>query len=158
MKTLKLTYPNKLFKLWKSGQVHQVWYSQYGNLFGESDWTNVRNQYQSGHHFGEWFTAIHFWNRGFRCLIENYAFKKHKKSFQKAAQYLGNDGIEFLSRNARTVSQPPDLFVFDQELGIYFFAEVKRERDRLRDKQRKHFLEIERKLQCQILLVDLKAG
>ncbi len=90
-------------------------------------------------------------------LIEKYAFRRHRKSFETATRLLGKEGMTFLTSAVRRTA-PPDLLVFDPALGFYFFAEVKRERDRLRKKQIEHFEEIERRLRCQVLVVGLKAS
>ncbi len=137
--------------------MHRVWYHQYSGLFVEPDFASVRNQYHRGYHFGEWFTAVHFWNKGYKVLIEKYVFRKHRKSFETATGLLGKDGMSFLAANIRSVA-PPDLLVFDPALRFYFFAEIKRERDRIRPVQRDFFREIEKRLCCQVLVVSLKAG
>lgn len=157
MREITLTYPRELFKLWGAGLVHRVWFLEHDGLFDQSDLAVIRNQYRRGHHFGEWFAAIHFWSRGYRVLIEKYAFRKHKKHFATAVEVIGKDGMDFFARNARTRAQPPDLLVFDPYAKFYFFAEVKREQDRLREKQGRFFEEIERELRCQIIVVTLKA-
>lgn len=157
MREITLTYPQQLFKFWKAGHVHRVWFWEYEDLFDQSDLSVIRNQYWRGHHFGEWFTAIHFWKKGYKVLIEKYAFRKHKKHFASAVEVVGKDGMEFLARHARSIAQPPDLLVFDPDAKFYFFAEVKRERDRMREKQARFFQELEKKLGCQVLVVNLKA-
>jgi Holliday junction resolvase-like predicted endonuclease len=158
MREFRLTYHRRLYKLWRQGCVHQVWSAQFTDLFRDSDVAIVRNQYQGGHHFGEWFTALHFWEKGYRVLIEKYAFRKHREDFQTAAKFLGQAGIDFLASNTRTLAQPPDLFVLDPEHNMYFFVEVKRERDRLRATQVQLFKEIEKRFHCQVLVVNLKAA
>ncbi len=157
MREILLTYPRELFKLWRAGHVHRVWLCEYKDLFDQSDLAIIRNQYRRGHHFGEWFTAVYFWRKGYRVLIEKYAFRKHKKHFATAVGVVGKAGMGFLVRNVRTVAQPPDLLVYDPEAKSYFFAEVKRERDRLREKQSQFFEAVEKRLGCQVVIVSLKA-
>ncbi len=157
MRGVTLTYPQQLFKLWRAGHVHPVWLWEHEGLFNHSDLSIIRKQYWRGYHFGEWFTALHFWKKGYNVLIEKYAFRKHKKAFSTAVEVVGKDGMDFLARQARSVAQPPDLLVFDPDAKFYFFAEVKRERDRLREKQRRFFEEIEKRLGCQVVVVSLKA-
>lgn len=152
MREMTLTYPPALYKLWRAGHVHRVWFWEHKGLFDELDLSQARHQYNSGHHFGEWFTAIWYWNKGYKVLIEKYAFKKHKEKFDKATKLLGRDGMALL-RSRRDV-QPPDLLVFDSD-HRFFFAEVKRERDKMRKKQKEFFREIEKKLDCHVDIVNL---
>ena len=71
---------------------------------------------------------------------------------------MSQAGIDFLASNTRTLAQPPDVFVLDPEHNMYFFVEVKRERDRLRATQVQLFKEIEKRFHCQVLVVNLKAA
>lgn len=156
MRETTLEYARKLYQLWLRGHVHQVWFWEYPELFKLPDFANVRNQYRRGHHFGEWYTAIYFHKRGWNVLIEKYVFRKHRADHRIAQQLLGKQAMSFLEKNARRVAQPPDLLVFDPHHKFYFFAEVKRERDRLRNTQSQFFQQIQRKFGCQVLVVNLK--
>ena len=155
MREIKLTYPRQLYKLWKAGHVHPVWFWEHKGLFDELDLSQARHQHYSGHHFGEWFTAIWYWSKSYKVLIEKYTFKKHKDKFDKATKRLGQDGMALLC--SRRDVQPPDLLVFDSH-HRFFFAEVKREHDRLRKKQKDFFREIEKKLSCHVEIVNLSPG
>ena len=160
MRETQLLYPRRLFQLWKKGHVHEVWFWEYPRLFDKHDLALARSQHhvgRGGYHFGEWFTAIHFWKKGYKVLIEKYVFKENSEKFKKASELLDKEGMALLVARRRDV-QPPDLLVFDPRHGFFFFVEVKRERDRLGRKQKQFFSEIEKKLHCQVLIVNLRAA
>jgi hypothetical protein len=125
----------------------------YPGLFDERDLSNATNQHRSGYHFAEWFTAIHFWKKGYRVLYPKYALKSHPRKFAEAKRLLGAARIAFLHEEYR-----PDLLIFDQEHAYFIFVEVKRERDRLKDRQIKSFRAIEERFNCPVVLVNLKAA
>lgn len=157
MREIRLTYPHQLFRLWKQGHVHRVWSCQYPELFDASDISNASNQYRYGFHFGEWLTAVHFWNKGYHVLQAPYfrsTQAKHRRKSDLAAALLSKPGLALLARNR---GGHPDLLVFDPEHRFFFFAEVKRERDRLSNDQRRFFSVMEQELGCQVLVVSLQA-
>ena len=157
MREIELTYARRLLELWKTGTLHRDWYARYDGLFDENDLKVVQNQHKHGWHFGEWFTAIHFWKRGYKVLIEKYAFaNQHRRKFEIVAALVGRRGMRVLAHPTPRV-QPPDLFIYDEDLGVYFFAEVKRDKDRLALKQRHFFKMIEQRLSCQVLVAYMKA-
>ena len=151
MRQITLKYPRKLFRLWRQYPIYQVWNWEYPGLFDEKDRSNAGNQHRGGYHFAEWFTAIHFWKKGYRVLLSKYALKSHHRKFAEARKLLGMARLAFLQEEYR-----PDLLVFDQDQRYFFFVEVKRERDRLRNHQIASFRAIEEQFDCPVLLVSLK--
>ena len=157
MREIGLTYPRHLLELWKRGTLHRVLFARYKGLFDEDDLKVVRIQHKRGLHFPEWYGAVYFWKLGYKVLIEKYAFaKQHRRKFEKVSELVGKRGMRFLA-HPTPCAQPPDLFIYDENLGVYFFAEVKRDKDRLSAKQRAFFEEIEQRLSCQVLIAKLKA-
>jgi hypothetical protein len=153
MRNENLTYPADLLDIWKSGDLAKQWMAECPELFGARDYRIVRNQ--SPYHFGEWFVARHYWKCGHRVLIEKYAFPSHPDAYRIASQLLGNAGIQFIHAK-RLSCQPPDLLVYQPDMSRFFFAEVKRGRDRLKLSQQKFFEELERRFECEVVLVSLQ--
>ena len=158
-KPFKLTYPPALYPAWKRGRLHYKWFLQYRNTFDKDDLRIVRNQHLDGKHFGEWFTAIHYAKKGYGVLVEKYMYGIHsgihcrKRGF--ITEILGEYRLKQLRKwEERYRSQPPDLFVFKGK--DYFFVEVKRDRDFLRDHQKAHFKTIEKELGCRVVIIDLQ--
>ena len=90
-------------------------------------------------------------------LVTKYARKSHSRKYKEAERVLGRRSLQLLVRRLKQVS-PPDLLVFDPVHRFFFFTEVKRDKDRLQAKQRQFFHEIEKKVGCQVLLVNLKSA
>lgn len=155
MQELRLTYPRNLFELWRSGEIAGSWHVEYPLLFKDSDWRTIRNQYALGYHFGEWFSARHFWNAGHRVLIEKYVFPgSHREDFAIAERLLGKEALLYLKGKARQC-QPPDLLVYLPDFSSFFFAEIKLESDVLREEQRVYFDEVEKLCGCEVWIVKL---
>lgn len=154
MRETTLPYPKRLLELWREGRVQEVWFWQYKGLFDQLDLDNAQSpeQRQKGFHFGEWFTAIHFWTKGYQVLTEKYGMPGRKKG-STLSRILGPDGARFLTqlRGGR-----PDVLIFDDEHKFFFFVEVKRLKESLNSNQKRTFLQIEKELGCQILVVRLK--
>jgi hypothetical protein len=154
MRETTLTYPKQLLELWRQGHVHKVWFWYYRGLFDKFDFQNASSpkQRRAGYHFGEWFTAIHFFTRGYEVLTEKYGMPGRKKG-PALLRILGRKGAKFLTGG--TVHRP-DLLVFDAPHNSFFFVEVKRVKEPLNPAQRKTFRQIEKELGCQVLVVRLK--
>ena len=157
MRETVLKYPPELFRLWKAGRVHRAWYWTFAGLFDKQDLSNCEHQHRDGYHFAEWYSAVHFHTKGFKVLVTKYARKSHARKYREASRLLGKSSMRLLTRSLRKVS-PPDLLVFDPRRRSFFFAEIKREKDKLREKQSRLFREIEKKIRCQVLLIKLKAS
>ncbi len=107
-------------------------------------------------HFGEWFTAIHYYDLGYQVLVEKYCFeKKHTKMFARASAVLGSDVLTNLI--SLRLGQLPDLLVYRNDKGQLdrFFVEVKRPKEGYTTGQAKLFPHIEDKLRIPITTVRL---
>jgi len=148
-----LPYPKELLGLWRKGLVHRVWFWQYKGLFNQLDFDNADGpQHREGMHFGEWFTAIDFWTKGYKVLTEKYGLPGRKNS-STLMRILGPAGATFLTSGSVC---RPDLMVYGPTYNLHSFVEVKRLREPLTDNQKKTFPIIETTLGCQILIVRLK--
>jgi VRR-NUC domain len=159
MRQITITYPRRLFDLWKKGKVHEAWFLEYRDLFDQRDFqladgvgNGKRPQHQLGYHFAEWFTAIHFWKKGYRVLLHKYGLRSHLLKFTTTRKLLGKAGMTFLQEEYR-----PDLLVYDEKDRYFFFVEVKRETDRLRKHQEASFRRIGERFNCPVFCVELKA-
>ncbi len=154
-KNIELTYPPSLYLAWKRGKLHYKWFRQHRNTFDEDDLRIVRNQHSNGNHFGEWFTAIHYAEKGHGVLVEKYMYGNHSRKRAVVSEIFGDRGLNLLRKWRRLYHcQPPDLLVFKG--SRYFFVEVKRGRDFVRDCQKAYFKNIERVFGCPVVIVDLK--
>src|SRR5438445_13463448 len=152
MKTTKLSYLPYFYSAWKRGK----WFQQHRNAFDADDLRIVRNQHLNGNHFGEWFTAIHYTRQGYGVLVEKYMYRIHRRKCAVVSDIFGERGLKLLrKRRERYHCQPPDLLVYKG--NKYFFVEVKRGRDFLRDRQKAYFKNIESVFGCPVVIVDLQA-
>ncbi|MCT8139957.1 hypothetical protein H1D32_21000 [Anaerobacillus sp. CMMVII] len=113
----------------------------------------------NGYGFGEWVAEKYFRNHGYYVLTNEFnllsktsKYERYNKiistmvntdkikQFKEAVQHLIQQGISI---------ENPDLFVFNLE--TCFFAEVKKEKDRLREPQLRFFY-----LAKQLLEIDSK--
>lgn len=154
MKSENLTYPPNLFSEWKEGNLSPQWMRECPALFSFRDYEIIRNQTQDGYHFGEWFVAKHYWEQGYGVLIEKYAFRSHPVALSIAERILGSEGLAFL-RSRRLACQPPDLLVYASDTRPFFFVEVKRHPDRVRESQRRFFEQLEVHFGCEVVIVAL---
>jgi hypothetical protein len=154
MKQELLYYPAQQLQLWKVGELSGKWHNELPDLFKDEDLRHVQNQPYA--HFGEWFTAIHYWKQRYRVLIEKYVFPKaHPKACSTAKDLLGVDLFRFLCEHARSC-QPPDLLVYRPNFQSFFFVEVKLGHDHLRPSQKAHFECLEQMTRQEVVLVNLK--
>lgn len=155
MKPEVLYYPAQQLQLWKAGELPKEWRGKYPRLFKDADWRHVQNQLDK--HFGEWFTALHYYKRGYRVLIEKYVFpKSHFEDCSIAENLLGKECFCFLREHARCFCQPPDLLVYRRDFQSFFFVEVKLGPDHLRPNQEVHFKRLGKMINQKIYLVELK--
>jgi hypothetical protein len=156
---IKLTYSPGLYLAWKKGRLHDKWFMQHRNIFDEDDLRIAQNQHEYGIHFGEWFTAIDYAKKRYGVLVEKYIYGSdngiHSRKRGFISEFLGKDGVKLLRKwKEKYHAQPPDLFVFKNK--EYFFVEVKRGRDVVRDCQSAYFETIEKELGCKVVIVDLQ--
>lgn len=154
MREINLTYPEALRQLWKPRKLYEAWYWEYEGLFYEEDVRHAKSFVPGGYLFGEWFTAIHFYKQGYRVLNEMYFQRPQRQKRAALARVLDREKFALITGNTL---YPPDLFVYDPKNNLYFFAEVKLPGDRLSENQKKSFREIEKRMACQVLIVNLKA-
>ena len=157
MQEITLWYPKELRKLWSTGKLHEAWFWEYAGLFDKLDLENAKSQYamqHGGFHFGEWFTAIHFFTCGYRVLTEKYALRSRKDKWPILVEFIGKKGLAFLTDE---LPKAPDLFIYDPEHKLFFFVEVKLEGDRITAEQERSFHKLEKELGCQVLIAKLKA-
>ena len=158
MVELTLIYPRKLLSHWKSGNLHKVWSLEHRHLFDAPDLEYLANQHENGYHFGEWYTAVYFAQRGFDVLVEKYlAHKTHQRKAKVLRSVLKKDGVGLLENCIEGRGEGPDLFVFDpKQPGFYFFVEVKRE-DTLKASQQRDIERIQERI-CPVIIVRLQPG
>lgn len=146
-----LRYKPELFEKWCRGRLARQWFRKHQRTFDKDD-LRITDRQRRGH-FGEWFVAIHYAERGFGVLVEKYIYKNHSRKARILSEKLSSGQIDFLRRGARPWHQPPDLFVYKGEK--YFFVEVKKDGDRLGRSQEQWFRKIERKLNCGVTVCYL---
>ena len=163
MTKITLHYRMELLRDWKLGRLHLKWYKRDRATFCDRDLSNAENQCKYGWHFGEWFMARHFLRQGYCVLPEKYLSPTRPRALRKATEILGEAGVAFLNRERRfggsklRWSPHPDLLVFKSNSKIFFFVEVKRDRDRLSNAQKQFFPMIEEKLGSEVRIAHLKA-
>jgi VRR-NUC domain len=150
-----LTYPKELMNTWRTGALARRWRQEFPDLFRARDYEIIQNQFVHGFHLGEWFVARHYWTQGHRVLIEKYAFESHPEAYAIAAHLLGKSGLEFIHAH-RLSCQPPDLLIYEPDMSSFFFAEVKRHRDRMKPAQQEFFETLERRFGCRVVVVSLQ--
>lgn len=149
MEYIRLSYDPKLYEKWLDGSLKKEWAKDYPDLFDEDDFRITVKQ--KGFHFGEWFAAIYYHKRGYKVLIEKYIYNNHPKKLKVANNILGKDNVKYL---LNLENQPPDLFVYKGK--DFFFAEVKKDADRLSRSQEECFNKMAKKLKTRFEVVELK--
>jgi hypothetical protein len=155
MLTETLYYDPVLLKPWHAGTLPRRWFQEYGHIFDDDDLRITKRQRHD--HFGEWYVAIHYAKQDYGVLVEKYIFKTHRRKYRILSRHLKHHELQFLSDGPKPPNpwhQPPDLFVFRG--SEYFFVEVKRDRNTLRESQECWFEEIAKKLQCDVRVCYLK--
>jgi len=151
MKRETIKYPEALFRLYRRHRVFPVWYLEHEGLFHKR-W--LRSKQIPKYGFGEFFTAIHFRNRGYRVLVGGYRNENiDRKRYRIALRLLGRRAAKFILRPKGT--HPPDLLVYGKRQRP-FFVEVKMPWDRLSEKQKAFFVAMERDFPWRIRIVHLK--
>ncbi len=153
MESSFLSFDPQLLQEWKHGDLIGKWFRKY-DCFDQDDLRLAINRPQ--YHFYEWFSAIHFYKKGYRVLVEQYIYKPHKRKIKISVKIIGEDGLSFLKRASKDLkSQPPDLFVYIGK--AFFFVEVKAPKDKLRENQEKLFKKIENRFSTEVVILNLNA-
>jgi hypothetical protein len=136
-----------------SGELGEIWYGQYRELFDEDDYRLYRTQCKFGYHFYEWLGAILLYEAtGFLSLVEKYGCANHNRKlsiWQKVAP------IPDLPDDAGY----PDLFVYAPDHTDWYFCETRGASDRIGDGQRHCFRELcraSKKKVCVMWLTELR--
>lgn len=125
-------------KLWRKRLLQGEWFRKYPELFDCDDLKLAMRRDEKSYEFGEWLTAIHFWNQGFHVLLPKYTHKANKVKYQKAVELLGKKDVKKLARPGR-----PDLLAYKDKEHLVF-VEVKVEGDRVSRAQKKMMKRIAR--------------
>src|SRR3989344_7732633 len=151
MKIINLSYAKKNYDEWRGGTLQKIWHKQFRKIFDKDDLRIALTQPR--YHFGEWFVAIHYANKGYKVLVEKYLYRNHSRKFKIISRFFTPQQIGILKYpNPR--HQSPDLFVYRDKK--FFFVEVKLGKDRLRRSQKNCFKNIEKKLRCEVKVFYLK--
>ncbi|OGF66606.1 hypothetical protein A2757_00930 [Candidatus Giovannonibacteria bacterium RIFCSPHIGHO2_01_FULL_48_47] len=151
MKNEFLFYFPELFEKWKAKRLQRTWRRKFRKIFDKDDLRIALTQPR--YHFGEWFVAIHYANKGYKVLVEKYLYRNHSRKFKIISRFFTPQQIGILKYpNPR--HQSPDLFVYRDKK--FFFVEVKLGKDRLRRSQKNCFKNIEKKLRCEVKVFYLK--
>ncbi len=159
-----LYYAPRLFTRWKQGRLHREWYERYEAGYCHLDFKNTDNQCRYGFGFAECVATRYFRRQGYEVLTYKYLHRTRPKKRERAKQILGEAGWTFFMARRRfggtkTRKSPyPDLLVFKPNLKEFFFAEVKRDTDRLSRTQKLFFPMIKRKLGCDVQIVRVLRG
>ncbi len=157
-RTIFLFFSEAQRKRYREGYLWKEWLDKYPQLFDEDDIRIIRTQSIKGYHFYEWLTAIQIYNlTGYHCLVEKYEYNKHKRKRDIINKYIESESFEKIieTKNGSRV-QLPDLFVFDPDSQVWFFAEVKGLNDIRREEQDLYFRRIERIIKKPIIYFEYK--
>ncbi len=143
-------------KLWRKRLLQGEWFREYPELFDCDDLKLAMRRDKKSYEFGEWLTAIHFWNKGFHVLLPKYTHKANEVKYQKAVDLLGKKDVKKLARPGR-----PDLLAYKDKEHLVF-VEVKVEGDRVSRTQRKMMRRIAKYFgkdrHVQIFVYHVRAG
>jgi len=118
------------------------------------------------HTFPEYFTGMHYAIKGYKFLFEPYAenfllvelkkpeLKNIQDKFKEILRkVIGEDNFFYLTRTTKNFKTgQPDLFIYNENIGDYFFAEVKF-RDKLQEHQKKLIGLIGKRIPVKLVLV-----
>ena len=147
-------YDKALAGEWKEGKgaLAKAWRRKYPDVFDADDLRLVSNQ--PTYHFLEWLAAIQYFERGYLALVEQYIYKTHPRKVAIVQDLVGPEGLTFLKDKR---SQPPDLLVYTRNRSDFFFAEVKRRKEKLNPRQEEAFAQIESYFGREITVLRLYA-
>ncbi len=126
---IDLPYPREYRTLWRNRHLQCTWFREYEDLFDCDDLRLAMRPDGRTYEFGEWFTAIDFWKRGFNVLLPKYTHPKNKVKYAKAVKLLGKANVERLAKPGR-----PDLLAYKGKRHLAF-VEVKVKGDQVRPHQ-----------------------
>ena len=126
------------------GNLVEDWSRIYPILFDAQDTQIALNQRHRGYHYYEWFAAILLYHTtGLLSLVEQYAYKSHKRKRKVLESFMTVETLDFISRRGiSSVPQCPDLLVYAPDGKDWFFCEVKGPHDELREPQIRFFEEL----------------
>ncbi|MFY9461834.1 MAG: hypothetical protein WAP51_01365 [Candidatus Sungiibacteriota bacterium] len=152
---MKLFYSPKLLTGWRKGSLQRQWHKKYPNIFDADDLKLALSQRK--HHFGEWYVARHFADRGYKVLVEKYIYPSHQRKFRTMKKRWPGvlDYLRHLRRKYHC--QPPDLLIYRD--NNFFFVEVKRDSDYEKKNQKRMFALLRKNLKkpikiCYVLRVE----
>jgi hypothetical protein len=143
----------------KAGTLWQRWLRDYPELFDADDARLVGSQAPYNYHFYEWLAAVLLYNlTGYLSLVEKYQFKNHLVKGSKLERLLPPQYIQTIYEFNRKGAQFPDLLVYRQDFGDWFFCEVKGPKDYVRDSQNLMFHQIEAIFQKEVRVIQFKCA
>lgn len=120
-------------ELFRSGELVRQWRTRYPKLFDEDDERVLRTEHQRQYNFYEWLAAVlTFEATGYLSLVAKYTAKNHPLKNAQLRKALPVAVANWVFENE---SGQPDLFVFSENYGDWFFCEVKGPGDRMRENQ-----------------------
>jgi hypothetical protein len=138
----------------RSGDLTDLWLTQYPDLFSPQDLQIAKNQPQ--YHYFEWRAAIELRNRfGYLSLVEKYQYPSHKDKHAIFLAMVPPPVVDFLAWPPPK-PQAPDLFCFKEDRTSWFFCEVKGPSDRRRPAQDNFFSQLEALVANEILFVRFR--
>lgn len=150
---MKIYYNQKNINEWKSKKLIKKWKKEFSALIQNHHYKiciNPENKLPL-YTFYEYFTGVYFAKKGYKFLfepyIENYLLAKYKskelrllqqKFLRIVKKVMGKEKFQELRNICQNYKTgQPDLFIYHPENKKYFFAEVKSEKDNLREHQDK---------------------
>jgi hypothetical protein len=158
----KWTYAPSVRQAFRNEGLWQQWADKYPQLFDAEDRRLAASQASMGHHFCEWFAAIRlFEDEGWLSLIEKYDSPIHQDKLAKFRRMVPAEVLNLLKGKKHPtygLRQGPDLFVYSQQEGDWFFCEVKGPGDKLRAPQVEFFTKLEEVSGKTIRIAHLAVG
>ena len=148
-----ITYDPALRHDWVSGKLPKEWRRAYPDLFDEDDLRLALSQ--PSYHFYEWLGALHYYEKGFGVLVEQYVYKSHPRKLAVVSKIMNKEELDFLRK---LPVQPPDLFIYRGADRHFFFAEVKSARNELADSQRAAFVQVVQRLATEVWILRVIAN
>jgi hypothetical protein len=159
MQTITVEYDPKERLRWKleSGELQKEWAQKYPLLFDSDDLRIALSQSRMGrasrsYHFAEWLTAIYWYNRGWRVLVEQYGYRPHPRKRQVLESLIGTKKMSTIPHIG---TQAPDLLVYKPKTGEFFFCEAKMDNDIIRPQQKQLFREIAKELDTKVIVANV---
>jgi len=145
MREITLGYEKQILQDWKDKKLYEKWFKQFPDVFDKEDLGLARRR--PSFHFGEWFVAKHYAEKGYKSLLEKFGCKNHDRKNKIISKYLN-------LKKLMCIPKFPDLFVYKNK--EFFFVEVKKGGDRLNAKQGECFEKIKQEFGCEVILCNLE--